>query len=166
MTDAIFTEKKKYSKILKDFYKFKTKNKAIWLIIVNDEILIDSLLDWLEILSCDFIVKTEKNIKEKTNVAKSSEIKKDLLVWFDFILTDNDSQWLNDFFWLWIIPIIPNNNYLSSILHEFNPLQNEGNSFMYDENNKWSIFYSLVRYLENYKFPYDNRNLVKNVLGL
>jgi hypothetical protein len=45
MTDAIFTEKKKYSKILKDFYKFKTKNKAIGLIIVKDEDIIDSLLE-------------------------------------------------------------------------------------------------------------------------
>jgi hypothetical protein len=28
------------------------------------------------------------------------------------------------------------------------------------------MYYAIIRYLENYKFPYDNRNLVKNVVSL
>lgn len=166
MTESIITEKKKYSKLLKDYFKFKTRNKSIGLIVVSDEKIIDSLLDGLEVLSCDFVVKTEKKLKEKANVVCSKDIKKDLNIWFDFILTDNDVEGLKEYFSLWVTPIIPSNSYLSSILKEFNPLSNEWNSFLYEEKNFWSMYYSLIRYLENYKFPYDNRNLVKNVLSL
>lgn len=166
MTDNIFIEKKKYSKMLKDFFKFKTKNKPTGLIIVKDEAEIDFLLDWLEILSCDFIIKTQKEIQEKLNVVKASSLNKDLLLWVDFIITDNESEWLNDFFTSWITPIVPKNNHLSWILKEFDPLSSEWNSFLYEDKNKWSMYYAIVRYLENYKFPYDNRNLVKNVVSL
>ena len=64
----------------------------------------------------------------------------------------------------WITPIVLRKNNISTNLTEFNPLQNEWNSFFYEELNKWSIFYSIVRYMENFKFPFDNKNLVKNVL--
>jgi hypothetical protein len=80
MTETLFTDKKKYAKALKDFYNFKTKNKPTGLIIVNDEKSIDFLLDGLEVLSCDFVVKTSKELQDKMNVTKSQEIKKDLLL--------------------------------------------------------------------------------------
>lgn len=166
MTETIFNEKKRYSKILKDFFKFTTKNKPIGLIIIKDDTNIDFLLDWLEILSCDFVIKTQNQIKERLNIVKTNELKKDLLLWFDFIVTDNETEWLNEYFNSWIAPIIPNNNHLSSILKEFDPLSNQWNSYLYEDKNKWSIYYSIIRYLENYKFPYDNRNLVKNIISL
>lgn len=166
MTESILADKRKYSKLLKDFYKFKTKNKAIWLIVLEDNKNIDFLLDWLEVLSCDFVVKTEEQLKEKLNVTSSNKIKKDLLVWFDFVVTDNELEWLKEYFSLWITPVVPFNNYFWSILKEFNPLSNEWNSFLYEDQNKWSMYYAIIRYLENYKFPYDNRNLVKNVVSL
>lgn len=165
MTDSLFAEKKKYSKIVKDFFKFKTKNKPNWLIILNDKEKIDFLLNWLEILSCDFVIKTEKELL-KQNILWANEIKKDLLLWFDFVLTDNETESLKEYFENWITPIVPNNNYLSSILNEFDPLNSEWNSFLYENNNVWSMYYAIIRYLENYKFPYDNRNLVKNVISL
>lgn len=166
MTETIFAEKKKYSKVLKDYYNFKSKNKATWLILVNNESDIDFLLDWLEILSCDFVVKTSKELKEKINIIKSPEIKKDLIIWFDFIVADNEIEWLWEYLKSWITPILPTNNHLSSILKEFDPLNSEWNSYLYADNNKWSMYYAIIRYLENYKFPYDNRNLVKNVVNL
>lgn len=166
MTDTIYSEKKKYSKALKDFFKFQTKNKATWLIVVEKSEDIDFLLDGLEILSCDFVVKTEKQLQSKTNVVSTQEVKKDLMMWFDFVLTDNHLNSLQEFFQNGIIPIIPENNHLSSILREFDPLSSEGNSYLYKDENKWSMYYALIRYLENYKFPYDNRNLVKNIINL
>jgi len=166
MIDNIYNEKKKYSKVLKGFFKFKTKNKPTWFIIVNDEKKIDFLLDWLEILPCDFVVKTSKKLQEKINVVKSKELKKDLLVWFDFVVVDNEIEWLQEYFKFWITPILPNDNHLLSILKEFDPLTSEWNSFLYENKNSWSMYYAIIRYLENYKFPYDNRNLVKNVVNL
>jgi hypothetical protein len=37
---------------------------------------------------------------------------------------------------------------------------------MFKQENSWDIFYSIIRYLENYKFPYDNKALVKNILDI
>jgi hypothetical protein len=62
MSESILTEKKKYSKILKDYYHFNTKNKATGLILLQDEASIDFLLDGLEVLSCDFVIKTKKQL--------------------------------------------------------------------------------------------------------
>ena len=165
-TENIFIEKKKYSKVLKDFFKFKTANRPTWLILVEDNEAIDFLLDGLQILSCDFVVKTEKELKDALNVANSKDVKKELLVWFDFVVASNEVDWLKEYFSAGITPILPKNNYLASILKEFNPLSNEWNSFLYEDQNKWSMYYAIIRYLENYKFPYDNRNLVKNVVSL
>jgi hypothetical protein len=60
----------------------------------------------------------------------------------------------------WITPIVLKNKEFI----EFNPLKNEWNAFFYETLDKWSIFYTIVRYMENYKFPFDNKNLVTNLL--
>lgn len=65
---------------------------------------------------------------------------------------------------LGVTPLINEKNYLGSILQEFSAGRGEGNAYLYEKGNSWSAYYALVRYLENHKFPYDNRNLVKNVL--
>lgn len=166
MTDTIYTQKKKYSKILKDFFHFETKNKPTAFILLKNTEHIDFLLDGLEVLSCDFIIQTEKQLKEKINVAYTKNINKDLLLWVDFIILDNETSNLQDYFSSGITPIIPSNNHLWNILKEFDPLTSEGNAYIYKENNQWSLYYSVIRYLENYKFPYDNRNLIKNVINL
>ena len=166
MSESIFSEKKKYAKAIKEYYHLNTKNKAIGLILLNDESSIDFLLDGLEVLSCDFVIKTKTEFAQKLNVVASSDIKKDLLLGFDFVVSDNEVEWLWEYFKLWVVPILPSNNHLSGILREFDPLQSEGNSFLYQDANKWSMYYALIRYLENYKFPYDNRNLVKNVVSI
>jgi hypothetical protein len=48
--------------------------------LVEDNEAIDFLLDGLQILSCDFVVKTEKELKDALNVANSKDVKKELLV--------------------------------------------------------------------------------------
>jgi hypothetical protein len=100
------------------------------------------------------------------NIGYTQKPKQDLLLGFDCIVTDNMLEGLNAYFAQGITPIVPNNHYLKTILAEFDPLDAVGNAFLYQENNVWSMYYALIRYIENYKFPYDNRNLVKNVLAL
>lgn len=166
MSDSIFSDKKKYAKILKEYYHFETKNKPTGLIILNNPSLIEGLLDGLEVLWCDFIVKTSHEFLIKDNVLRIQDIKKDLVLWFDFLVWDNDSEWLQDFFNSGVVPILPSNYHLSSILREFDPLQSEWNCFLYQNQNQWSVYHAIIRYLENYKFPYDNRNLVKNIIKM
>jgi hypothetical protein len=62
------------------------------------------------------------------------------------------------------VPIVSSNNYLSSLLKEFDAKASSGNAFLYDNMDSYSVFYALIRYLENKKFPYDNKILVKNLV--
>jgi hypothetical protein len=42
-------------------------------------------------------------------------------------------------------------------------MKSEGNAFLYDMYDEWSIFYALIKYVENTKFPFDNKALIENV---
>lgn len=167
MTETLTVEKRKYQKILKDNYFSDSKNKVVWLVYLNDKKILETILDWLFVLPANFVIKTDLDFKKQNdNIAYLKDIKKDLFIWFDFIVCDNNLDLLKDYFKNWIIPIIPENNYMHSLLKEFDPMKNEGNSYLYSENNSFSIYYAIIRFLENYKFPYDHRNLVKNILSL
>jgi len=164
--DALLREKRKFSKAVKNCYQFQNPARPTLLVVLKDEQVIDTLLDGLQILSCDFVICTEKKLKKYANIVTDSSIKKDLLKGFDGIITDNETENLTTFFQSWIVPILPENNHLSGILKEFDPLESEGNSFFYKKDNVWSLYLGIVRYLENYRFPYDHKNLVKNVLNI
>lgn len=46
---------------------------------------------------------------------------------------------------------------------DFNPMKFEGNAFLFDTVDEYQMFASLVRYLENVRYPGDKRTLLKNV---
>lgn len=52
----------------------------------------------------------------------------------------------------------------NALLQNYNPVQESGNSFVYETPNKWNCFASLVRALETFKFPYDWRTIQKNAM--
>lgn len=162
----ILTEKKKQQELLKTRLKFQKKNKILALVIFEDTETLEKLLDWLNILPVDFVVITKQKFKDYNNIIYKEEINQNTFYWFDFVLWDNCITNLLDYLKKWIVPIVPKSCYLNNVLTEFNPLKSEWNAFFYEDNNHWKIFFSLVRYIENYKFPYDNRNLVKNVLEI
>lgn len=164
----VVKEKKEKNILLKKKLLLNSKNKAIWLIKINSKMLIKELRDALLVLPCDFIIEVEwvNNEKLWDNVIVVSKIEPIELIWFDFVVCDDSIDNLKKFFELWITPIIFKENHLSSLLKEFNPVKNEGNSYLFESLDKWSVFYAIIRYLENYKFPFDNKNLVKNVINL
>lgn len=47
---------------------------------------------------------------------------------------------------------------------DYNPLQEKGNGFYFENANKWEIFAALVRGLETYQFPYDWENLIREIM--
>lgn len=49
---------------------------------------------------------------------------------------------------------------------EFDPQLETGNAFLYDENNRWHLFATLIRARENHKFVYDWHQLKKALLKL
>lgn len=161
----ILKQKKEDSDLIKNKYKLLKKHKALWLIEINDKEILDDLIIWLSVLPSNFVVITkEKYDINYSNVVvlKSIETK----VCFDFVVCDNCNDNLLEYMKSLIVPIVSKENHLNSILKEFQPIKNEGNSYLYDNIDKWSIYYAIVRYLENFKFSFDNKNLVKNLFEI
>jgi hypothetical protein len=109
-------------------------------------------------------IKNQKTEIIYKNAVITWELDNDVLSWFDFIVCDDDLSDIKSYIEKGITPITLRKNHLSTSLTEFNPLKNEWNSFFFEDLNKWDIFYTIVRYMENYKFPFDNKNLVNNLL--
>jgi len=165
--NVVLREKREKNLIIKRNFWLLQKNKALWLIKVSNKALIKDLRDWLILLPVWFVIEIDGIETEKLwkNIVVTSKIDDSELIGFDFIICDDDLENLNKFLEIWVTPIVSLSNPLNSILKEFNPVKNEWNSFQFESLDKWSIFYTLVRYLENYKFSFDNKNLVKNVLS-
>jgi len=127
-----------------------------------------NLLEWLAVLPANFVVfwLEKSEVQEYKNICYSPKIEDIDTKWLDAIICDCTDVKLENFMQEWVVPIVNEKNYLWKILSEFHPGRAEGNSYLYQDSSSWSAYYWLIRYLENHKFPYDNRNLVKNVIWL
>ena len=158
-------EKRNTSKLIKEKYGFLKKVKPVWLINLIDEEKVIALTPALEVLPCNFVIAAEGDTKAR-NIAFDNNIAIDLEVWFDFIVCDENFDDCKKILEKWIVPIMPEECSLCETMEEFNPLDTSGTCYKYVWNTHYHIFYTVVKYLENYKFPYDNRNLVKNLIEL
>ncbi len=162
--DNIFREKKiKKDIIIKD-NNLKNSKQALWLIKLDESLINQVFIDALEILPGNFIIITKNNLENKNNVIFTQNINN--INWFDFIVCDETETDLISHLKEWIIPIIHYSHHIIKLLSEFNPKKVEWNSFIFENNAICDIYYAIIRYLENYKFPYDNKALVKNVLDV
>lgn len=59
-----------------------------------------------------------------------------------------------------VIPIITNDFPIENI-ENYNPNLENGNAFVYYKKSAWALFASLIRAYENYRFPYDWKNICK-----
>ncbi len=162
----ILIEKKRQTESIKNKFKLLKKNKILWIIVMDNKELLWDLLKWLSVLPIDLIVLSKEEFWKYDSMIYLNEVNDNLLFWIDFIVCDNCMWRLWDYLKKGIVPIVSKDNYLNNILNEFNPVKSEWNAFFYNEDNVWSIFYAIIRYIENHKFPYDNRNLVKNVIDI
>ena len=55
------------------------------------------------------------------------------------------------------VPILP----AGSPVEEYDPIQESGHSFMFEDASAWNCFAAIVRALESYRFPYDWRSIQK-----
>jgi hypothetical protein len=166
MGETTLRDKKNQSTILKNHYFPASKNKINVLVAIQDKEKLDLFIQGLEQLPINALILGDVEKLAENNIGFTLKPKQDLLLGFDCIVTDNHLEGIQSYFAHAITPIVPNNHYLKTILSEFDPLDAVGNSFFYQEDNVWSMYYALIRYMENYKFPYDNRNLIKNVIAL
>lgn len=59
-----------------------------------------------------------------------------------------------------VIPIVSHDFPLENV-QNYNPNLETGNVFMFYKHTPWSIFATLIRAYENYRFPYDWKNICK-----
>jgi len=166
MTIATILKEKKVNKdnLLKN-YNFKNKKLPVWLIKLNTELTDSVLLDALKILPGNFLISW--NIDNTDNNENIAFIDNNIdNLGFDFIVCDDCEDDLMWYMRKWSIPIIFDNHHLSNLLSEFDAWQTSWNAFIFKNNALCDIYYAIIRYLENYKFPYDNKALVKNVLDI
>ncbi len=54
-----------------------------------------------------------------------------------------------------VVPVIFETNFAEN----YDPVQEKGNAFVYDKGSPWSFFATLIRAIENFRFPYDWKNI-------
>lgn len=160
----LLKEKHTISSNIKKKHKFPARNKALWLIYIKNASLLDKLSEWLCNLPASFLVVVDTQKKSvHRNIAYTNKIPDFELLGFDFVVGDSELVQIGDYLKNGVVPVIPRNNSMGTVLSDYNAAKSEGNSFLYELENEWDVFYTIARYLENYKFPYDNKSLVKNV---
>ncbi len=164
LSNLLKTKSSNKSKLLNS-YGFKNKKLPIWLIDI-DELFIDNILiDALKILPANFIVFWEwEKFGSLDNICFIQKSKNLIDSGFDFIVTCDDD--LLKYMKIWITPITSKSNSLWGILKEFNAWVVEWNSFIFENESLCDIYYAIIRYVENFKFPYDNKALIKNILSI
>jgi len=63
-----------------------------------------------------------------------------------------------------VVPVIPD-QIENSLWSEFNPMKFEWNAFIFSELNEFRMFASLIRAIENMRYPGDKRMLLQNVIS-
>ena len=151
--------------LISEYLLEKNPKYPIGLINIKSELINKVLFDALKILPANFIIIwNNSNFWDSKNISFSDvAINNEGL---DFIVCDDCEKNIIEYFKNGIIPIIYNSNHISGILTEFNASKVEWNAFIFESNVLCDIYYAIIRYLENYKFPYDNKALVKNVLDI
>lgn len=160
----LLKEKQNIAKNTKKKYKLPAKNKALWLIYIQNEVLLDKLSEWLCNLPANFIIVVDTSkTSENKNIVYVNKLPDFELLGFDFVVWDSQLLQIGNYLKNGVVPVIPRNNSMWTVLSDYNASKSEGNSFLYELENEWDVFYTIARYLENFKFPYDNKSLVKNV---
>jgi hypothetical protein len=159
------SQKTKIRDNYKSKYNFPRRSKILVWVHFTDSKMTQEILSWLSVLPANFIVFSSDIQKiESKNIAYEDSHADFDMTWIDAMLCNCEDIALEKNMELWTAPIINEKNYLWKILSEFHPGRAEGNAYIYNDNSSWSAYYALIRYLENHKFPYDNRNLIKNVV--
>jgi starch synthase len=59
-----------------------------------------------------------------------------------------------------VIPVIP----AVDFAQDYNPNQEKGNAFVYNQNSPWSLFANIIRATESFRFPYDWKNIAVDAM--
>ena len=76
------------------------------------------------------------------------------------ILDEKPPKEFNDLIEKGIVPVLQAGVHQKAV--NYNPVAEEGNAFLFEKNEIWSIHHALVRATENFAFSYDWGNLKKH----
>ncbi len=161
----ILKKKKEKKALLLNKLWLKDNKKAFFVVYLDNKNIDSIFIDALKILPWNFVIKTDKKIvlDAKNIIVTNNDIYDE---WFDAIVSDGEEESIMKFLKMWVVPIVYKKHHISALLEEFNAQKVEWNAFIFENNQICDIYYAIIRYLENYKFPYDNKALVKNILSL
>ena len=161
----LFAKKTDARDKLKSQFWLPKRSKVLIAVSFSDIQMMNFLIPWLAVLPVNFLVFGKENTKFEAKNIKYIDSKDNFdMTWVDALLWSCEDMIIEKEMRLWVVPILNQKNYLGKILSEFEPARWEGNCYLYENDSAWSAYYALVRYIENHNFPYDNRNLVKNVV--
>lgn len=150
---------------LKVRFDLPRRSKVLIAVHFTEKNITEELLEGFAVLPANFIVfGTEIKEHAAKNICFQKSHENFDMTGIDAMLGDCNDIKIEKIMQLGVAPLINQQNYLGSILQEFSAGKGEGNAYLYEKGSTWSAYYALIRYLENHKFPYDNRNLVKNVI--
>lgn len=159
------SEKSLLREKIKAKYNLPKRSKILIALYFSDASMLENIISGLEVLPANFIIVWGKADKiEAKNITHIKKIEEINIQGIDALLCDCKNITLEKIMSLWVVPIVNEKNYLGKILWEFSAVRGEWNAYLYQDTSYWAAYYALIRYLENMKFPYDNRNLVKNVI--
>ena len=162
--DTLLVEKKKSKNRLLKEHSFPRSTRVVCVISIKDMNVRDFLIDGLGSLGVGCIVVGGSHY-DLDHVSGVDRLRKDHLYGADFFVHDNETKDIDVMKLLshGIVPIMPEKNNFTSLLKQFNPIAFSGNSFLYNKNDKYNIFASVVSLLENMKFQAVYKRLLKNV---
>lgn len=105
--------------------------------------------------------KLSKAQSHRVRIMKNEEVAQhQLLAASDMalILTDHQEEDIEHCLAYGAVPItLP-----SLLVEDYNPVQETGNAFLFEEATVWKVFATLVRACETYKFPFDWRTIQRH----
>lgn len=112
-----------------------------------------------------FTELAEKNPHKLTIVADTEDNRRKIYAASDMILVTGESKECSDevkkVMNYGVVPVAPE----MEGLEDYSPTQERGNAFVYKKASPWSFFATFIRAYENFRFPYDWKNIQVAAMG-
>ena len=94
----------------------------------------------------------------------NEEIKRKIYAASDMIFVSSDSseciQEAKNAAAYGVVPVMP----AADFAENYDPIYERGNAFIYSKGSPWGFFAAFIRALENFRFPYDWKNIQVNAM--
>lgn len=155
----LYKQKQISKKVLEKKYNIPRSRQFILLLDIIDDTIRNSLIEACKIIDIEVLLY---RIEHNTSLPVFSG---NDFSGVDIFLTDMERTVpLIEIVQAGVVPILPEMNSYGKSFSQFNPMRFEGNAFLYNTMNVYTLFEQIVRYMENVRFPEDRNVLLQNVV--